>query len=114
MFLALKKSMAVWTANNTDHTYFLNRYFRRMVVNYMVNLRQLIYRNKFPTLMVLYGVEEVPDLQRGWAPPLSFKEYLRHLLRHGFWGDKVVLYAVSCMWNMKVTKCGSTHTQILH
>ena len=60
--------MAVQTANNTYHTYFPNRYFRKMVVNYMVNHRQLIYRNKFPTLMALYGVEEeVPDLQRGWA-----------------------------------------------
>ena len=70
----------------------------------MVNHWQLIYRNKFPTLMALYGVEEeVPDPQRGWVPPLSFKEYLRQLLHHDFWGDEVVLYAVSCMWNMKVT-----------
>ena len=51
--------------------------------------------------MALYGVEEaVPDPQRGWAPPLSFKEYLR--LCCDFWGDEVVLYAVSCMWNMKL------------
>ena len=57
LFLALKKSMAVWTANNTNHTYFPNRYFRRMVVNYMVNHRQLIYKNKFSILMALYGVE---------------------------------------------------------
>ena len=70
----------------------------------MVNHRQVIYRNKFSTLMALYGEEEeVPDPQRGWTPPLSFKEYLRQLLCHGFWGDEVVLYVVSCMWNMKVT-----------
>ena len=54
--------------------------------------------------MALYGVEEeVLDLQRGWAPPLSFKEYLRQLLCCDFWGDEVVLYTVFCMWNMKVT-----------
>ena len=54
--------------------------------------------------MALYGVEEeVPDLWREWTPPLSFKEYLRQLLCHNFWGDEVVLYTVSCMWNMKVT-----------
>ena len=54
--------------------------------------------------MALYGVEEeVLDMQRGWVPPLSFKEYLRQLLHHDFWGDKIVLYAVSCMWNIKVT-----------
>ena len=35
----------------------------------MVNHRQLIYKNKFSTLMALYGVEEeVPDLQRRWTP----------------------------------------------
>ena len=70
----------------------------------MVNHRQLIFKNKFSTLMALYGVEEeVLDQQRGWTPPLSLKEYLRQLLHHDFWGDKVVLYVVSCMWNMKVT-----------
>ena len=70
----------------------------------MVNHRQLIYKNKFSTLMALYGVEEeVPDPWREWTPPLSFKEYLRQLQHHDFWGDEVVLYAVSCMWNMKVT-----------
>ena len=79
-------------------------YFRRMVVNYMVNHRQLIYKNKFPTLMALYEVEEEAlDMQRGWVPPLFFKEYLRQLLHHNFWGDEGVLYAISCMWNMKVT-----------
>ena len=54
--------------------------------------------------MALYGVEdEAPDIQKGWVPPLSFKEYLRQLLHCDFWGDEVVLYAISCMWNMKVT-----------
>ena len=42
-------------------------------------------------------------MQRGWVPPLSYKKYLRQLLNHDFWGDEVVLYAISCMWNMKVT-----------
>ena len=41
----------------------------------MVNHQQLIYKNKFPTLMALYGVkEESLDMQKGWVPPLSFKE----------------------------------------
>ena len=70
----------------------------------MINHCQLICRNKFVTLMALYGVEEeASDQQRGWLPPLSFKEYLRQLLRCDFWGDKVVLCAVSCMWGLKLT-----------
>ena len=69
----------------------------------MVNHHQLIYTNKYNTLMSLYGVkEDAPDPGRGWVVPLSFKEYLRVLLHHDFWGDEVVLYVISCMWSMKV------------
>ena len=53
--------------------------------------------------MSLYGVEEGEDLDRGWSPPLSYKEYLILLLMRDIWGDKVVLYTVPCMWLMKVT-----------
>ena len=54
--------------------------------------------------MSLYGVEEErEDPTRGWNPPLSFKQYLHFLLWRDFWGDKVVLFAVSCMWSMKIT-----------
>ena len=69
----------------------------------MVNHHQLIYNNKFLALMSLDGVEERVDLDRGWNPPLSFKQYLMLLLRRDFCGDKVVLYAMSCMWLMKIT-----------
>ena len=69
----------------------------------MVNHCQLIYTNKYTTLVSLYSVEEdTPDPGR-WVVPLSFKEYLRMLLHHDFWGDEVILYAISCMWSMKIT-----------
>ena len=84
-------------------TYFPNRYFRRMVVNYMVNHRQQIFKNKLLALMSLYGIEEDADSGRGWTPPLSYKHYLKLLLQRDFWGDEVVLYAISCMWRMKIT-----------
>ena len=29
--------------------------------------------------------------------------YLKLLLQRDFWGDEVVLYAISCMWHMKIT-----------
>ena len=75
LFSAFKQSMAVRTATTTDATYFPNQYFRHMVVNDMVNKRQLIYKNKFVTLMSLYGVEvEGGAGDRGWTPPLSFKQ----------------------------------------
>ena len=89
LFGMIKKSLSVRIATSQEATFFPNRYFRRMV-----NHCQLIFKNKFLALMSLYGVEERADPDRGWNPPLSFKEYLRLLLRRDFWGDEVVLYAV--------------------
>ena len=73
------------------------------MVNYIVNHQQLIYNNKFLALMSLYGIEEWADPSRGWNPPLSFKQYLRLLLQRDFWGDEIVLHAISCMWSMRIT-----------
>ena len=81
LFSALKQNMGVRTATTRYTTYFPNWYFRRMVVNYMVNKRQLINKNKFVTLMSLYGVKvEGGAGDRGWTPPLSYKQYLKVLL----------------------------------
>ena len=55
--------------------------------------------------MSQYGVkvEGMADQGSGWTPPLSFKQYLHLLLLRDFWGDEVVLYAISCMWSLKIT-----------
>ena len=53
--------------------------------------------------MSLYGAEEKVDSDRGWKSPLSFKQYLRLLLSRDFWSDRMVLYAVSSMWSIKIT-----------
>ena len=105
LFSAVKKSLSVCTATSQEATYFPNRYFQRMVVNFMVNHWQLIYKNKYLALMSQYGVkvEKRADQDRGWTPPLSYKQYLCLLLWRDFWGDGVVLYAISCMWSMKIT-----------
>ena len=92
LFSSIKKSLLVHTATLQGATYFPNRYFRRMVVNFMANHQQLIIKNKFMSLMSQYGVkvEGVADQGRGWTPPLSYKQYLRLLLQRDFWGDEVV------------------------
>ena len=74
-----------------------------MVVNYMVNHWQLIFDNKFLALMSLYGVEAWVDQDRDCNPPLSLKQYLCLMIHQDFWGDEIVLYAISCMWSMKIT-----------
>ena len=104
LFGALKRSLTVHNNNSAgrDAPYFPNHYFWRQVINYMINHRCLIYHNKYEALMSLYGVKEM-DPSRDWNLPLSFKQYLRCLLKRSFWGDKIVLYVVSCMWKLKIT-----------
>ena len=105
LFSSVKKSLSVCTATSQEATYFPNRYFRRMVVNFMAHHWQLILKNKYLSLMSQYSVQVKgeADQGRGWTPPLSFKQYLRLLLQRDFWGDEVVLYAISCMWSVKIT-----------
>ena len=104
LFGALKRSLMVHnnTSAGRDAPYFPNHYFQRQIIKYMINHRHLIYHNKYEALMSLYGVEEM-DPSRDWNLPLSFKQYLRCLLKRSFWGDKVILYVVSCMWKFKIT-----------
>ena len=53
-----------------------------------------------------YGFEETTPSFRG---PLTYKSYCRALLNKKFWGDEVILYTVSCMWNLQITVFNS-HT----
>ena len=105
LFSSVKKSLSVCTATLQEATYFPNRYFRRMVVNFMENHWQLILKSKFMSLMSQYRVQVECEADQGrrWTPPLSFKQYLCLLLQRDFWGDEVVLYAISCMWSVKIT-----------
>ena len=99
----LKKSMSVCNASSREATYFPNRYFRRMVVSFMVNNHQLVMKNKFMALMSTYGIEVEESQARGWTPPLLYRQYLHLLLQRDFWGNEVVLFVVSCMWSVKIT-----------
>ena len=61
----------------------------------MVKHCQLVYKNKYLALMTNYGLAEETLQFKG---PLSFKDYLCHVLHCDFWGDEIILYAISCMW----------------
>ena len=115
LFSAIKKHLSVRTATSKEATYLPNRYFRRMVVSFLAHHRQYVLKSKYWSLSSHYGVEveEDPEVQqaRGWAPPLSYRQYLHLMLRRDFWGDEVVLFAVSCMWSVKVTVLNSKTMQ---
>ena len=97
LFVAIKASMNVHHSNSKDAPYFPTRYFRRQVVAWMVKHHQLVVANKGGALMANYRLEEENDQFKG---PLSFKQYLWHVLQHCFWGDEIILYAISCLWNL--------------
>ena len=70
--------------------------------------QQLVYQSKFPSLMSNYGLDEETAQYKG---TLSFKDYLRHVLEREFWGDEVILYAISCMWGLKISVLNSRMLQ---
>ena len=102
-FGAIKALLGVCHAKAKDSPYFPTKYFHRQVVAWMVKHCQLVYKNKYLTLMANYGLAEETPQFKG---PLSFKEYLQHV-HHDFWGDEIVLYAISCMWCLWITVVNS-------
>ena len=96
--------MNVCHSNSKDVPYYPTRYFRRQVVAWMIKHHQLVMANKGVALMANYGLEEENDQFKG---PLSYKQYLWHILQCHFWGDEIILYAISCMWNLRITVLNS-------
>ena len=70
----------------------------------MIKHHQLVVANKEAALMANYGLEAGNDQ---FKRPLSYKQYLQHLLQHCFWEDEIILYAISCMWNLQITVLNS-------
>ena len=99
MFMAIKKALGVHTADNLDYPYYLTRYFHCQVVVWLVQNQQGVWLNEHVALEYNYGFEETTPSFKG---PLTYKSYCRVLLNKKFWGDKVVLYAVSCLWNLQI------------
>ena len=100
MFSAIKKSLGVRHKDAWDDPFYPTHYFRRQVVVWLVHNCQRVWYNKHAALEANYGQDEETPTFKG---PLTYKSYCRHLLDRRFWGDKVVLYAVSAMWNLWVT-----------
>ena len=80
-----------------DDPFYPTQYFHRQVVVWLVQNCQRVWYNKNAALESNYGLDEETPTFRG---PLTYKSYCRHLLDKKFWGDEVVLYVVSAMWNL--------------
>ena len=99
MFTAIKKSLGVRHKDAQDDPFYPMHYFRRQVVVWLVHNCQRVWYNKHAVLETNYGQDEETPTFKG---PLTYKSYCKHLLDR-FWGDEVVLYMVSTMWNLRVT-----------
>ena len=108
LYASIKKGLGVCLANERDFPYYPTRYFRRQVANWLVNNRQRVMLHKEGYLRQTYGI---PDNDVLFPTPFSYKQYCRNVLDHHFWGDAVMLYAVSCMWVLKLTVINSQTLQ---
>ena len=99
MFHVVKGCWKVRTGGDHASPYFPCRYLRRLVVAWMCHNRYMIWKLKRVSLESKYGVEDGDVC----AHPISFKDYLRKLLSKKMWGDDVVLYSLSCIYDLKIT-----------
>ena len=103
MFHALKGGLKLRNMTDKAAPYFPGRYLRRMLVAYMANNRDLIWKHKEASLRGRYGLEGADDCPE----PISFKEYLTRMLKRGQWGDDIILYAFACLCGVRITVVNS-------
>ena len=100
LYSSLKKGFGMCLAMEKEFPYYPNRYFRHQVAEWLVRNRQRVMLAKGSYLRQAYGIAD-PDAT--FPGPYSYREYCCNVLDHRFWGDAVILYAVSCMWALKIT-----------
>ena len=68
--------------------YYPNRYFRRQVINWMIENCQKVHKYMGSALKATYVI---PDPTVSHGGPFSYKTYLTKLMDKSFWDDEVVL-----------------------
>ena len=108
LYASVKRGMGVRVANNKDFPYYPTRYMRCQVANWLVCNHQRVILHKGPYLRETYSL---PDPDTRFPQPFSYKQYCRNVLDRHFWGDAVILYAISCLWSLKITVVNSQTLQ---
>ena len=108
LYASVKKGLCMRVANNRSHPYYPTRYMLRQVVDWLVSNRQRVMMHKGPYLRETYGLA---DPTATFPQPFSYKQYCRQVLDKRFWGDVVILYAISCLWALKITLLNSQTLQ---
>ena len=100
LYASIKKGLGVCLATEKEFSYYPNHYFHHQVANWLEENRQKVMLTKKAYLQQTYGIQ---DPNATFPGPYSYKEYYRNVLDRRFWGDALILYAISCMWALKIT-----------
>ena len=100
LYASVKKGLSVRVANNRSNPYYPTRYMHRQVADWLVSNRQRVMMHKGPYLRETYGLA---DPTATFPQPFSYKQYCRQVLDKRFWGNAVILYAILCLWALKIT-----------
>ena len=99
LFHAFKGCMRVRHSGDKQSVYFPCRYLRRMVVAWMAHNRCCVLKHKLVSLQSKYGIEDgdyVPN-------PISYREYLKMMLKRSTWGEDVVLHSLASLFDLRIT-----------
>ena len=75
-----------------------------MIVAWMAHNRCYVIKHKLISLQSKYGIEEgdlVPN-------PISYREYLKMMLKRTTWGEDVVLYSLASLFDLRITVVNSS------
>ena len=103
MFHAFKGCLKLRHGGDHNALYFPCRYLRRMIVSWMAHNRCFVLKHKIASLSSKYGIEDgdlVPN-------PISYREYLKLMLKRGTWGEDVVLHSLACLFDIRITVVNS-------
>ena len=71
---------------------------------WMAHNRCYVLKHKLTSLQSKYGIEG-----RDLVPnPISYREYLRMMLRRTTWGEDVVLYSLATLFDLRITVVNSS------
>ena len=65
----------------------------------MCHHRDFIWKHKEAALRGRYGVEGGDD----FPDPISYREYLKKMLKRGTWGDDICIHAFACIAEIRIT-----------
>ena len=107
MYASIKKGLGVHLATERSFPYYPTRYFRCQVADWLITNRQKVMLVK-NYITQTYGIRD-EDAQ--FPGPFTYKQYCRNMLDKRFWGNALILYAVSCMLAVKITVVNSKTLQ---